>query len=173
MGNKRAQHALNAVAMVASLPAACTVTTQMLANEMNLSVSYLEGLLKVLKHKQILRAYRGPGGGYQLARPAAQISAWEVVAPFAQDEFNGQADAQLGCDVWLTDLNQAYARKAQAFLEGCPLSGLIDQERALFAMPKKPASGNQFNLKPLPKPLLPKAPKSIFDLSAFLFAESV
>jgi Rrf2 family protein len=173
MGNKRAQHALNAVVLVASVPATDTVTTQMLANEMNLSVSYLEGLLKVLKHKRILRAYRGPGGGYQLAKPLSQLSAWDVVAPFAQDAGDAHDAPKRDCDAWLIGLNQTYAKKAQAFLEGCPLSGLVDRGRVMFALPKKATSSNPFNLKPLPKPLLPKAPKSVFDLSAFLLGASV
>lgn len=173
MGNKRAQHALNAVVLVASLPAACTATTQMLADELNLSVSYLEGLLKVLKNNHILRSYRGPGGGYQLAQPLAQLSAWDVVAPFEQDDSDAPASSKRHCEQWLLGLEQAHAQKAQAFLESCSLSSLIDSERTPKAVLKKPTEGNQFHLKPLPKPLVPKAPKSVFDFSAFVLAETV
>ncbi len=84
MVNKQAKHALHIVLMVASLPAGETITTQGLSARLGLSVSYLEGLLKQLRTTPVLRAIRGPGGGYQLGGDPQSISVWDVVSAFSE-----------------------------------------------------------------------------------------
>lgn len=50
------------------------------AQEENISSGYLEQIVRALKPLGILYAVRGSGGGYRLARPAAQINLEEVFA---------------------------------------------------------------------------------------------
>ncbi len=45
-----------------------------------ISLSYLEQLFARLRKHGLVRGVRGPGGGYRLARPAAEISIAEIVA---------------------------------------------------------------------------------------------
>src|SRR2546428_13266401 len=40
---------------------------------------YLEKVIRDLMHRGLVRARRGPGGGYQLARPAETISFRDVI----------------------------------------------------------------------------------------------
>lgn len=40
---------------------------------------YLEQLLLVLRQHRVIRARRGVGGGYALARPAAEVSVAEII----------------------------------------------------------------------------------------------
>jgi len=49
---------------------------------LELSVSYTESLVKVLKQNDLLQASRGPGGGYQLKRDLQTLTAWDVVKCF-------------------------------------------------------------------------------------------
>jgi Rrf2 family iron-sulfur cluster assembly transcriptional regulator len=44
------------------------------------SQDYLEQILIRLREAKIVQALRGPGGGYRLARPAEEITVWEVMA---------------------------------------------------------------------------------------------
>jgi Rrf2 family transcriptional regulator, iron-sulfur cluster assembly transcription factor len=43
------------------------------------SLSYLENLSRDLRAKNLIRATRGPGGGYELGRDAADISVTEIL----------------------------------------------------------------------------------------------
>jgi len=49
------------------------------AEAQELSVKYLEQLTISLRHAGLVRAARGPQGGYELARPADEITALQVV----------------------------------------------------------------------------------------------
>lgn len=57
-------------------------TTQGLADWINRSVSYTETLMARLRMAGLVRAIRGPGGGYTLARPAHRITVAEVFEAF-------------------------------------------------------------------------------------------
>lgn len=49
-----------------------------LAREENISPGYLEQIVRALRPLGILRAVRGVGGGYALARPAAEITMEDI-----------------------------------------------------------------------------------------------
>lgn len=51
-----------------------------IAARQQLSLSYLEQLFSKLRRAGLVRATRGPGGGYRLARPSAEIVIAEIVA---------------------------------------------------------------------------------------------
>jgi Rrf2 family protein len=55
-----------------------------IAEGQQLPVSYLEQLFMRLRRAGLVTAARGPGGGYRLARPAAEISIAEIM--LAADE---------------------------------------------------------------------------------------
>lgn len=55
-----------------------------IAEGQNLPISYLEQLFMKLRRAGIVKAVRGPRGGYQLARPAGEISIAEIM--LAADE---------------------------------------------------------------------------------------
>ena len=63
-------------------------TTQGLAEWINRSVSYTQSIMARLRTAGLVRARRGPGGGYYLAKPAFQITVAEVFE--ALDEPHGQ-----------------------------------------------------------------------------------
>jgi Rrf2 family iron-sulfur cluster assembly transcriptional regulator len=51
-----------------------------IAQRQQLSLSYLEQLFGKLRRAGLVRSARGPGGGYRLARPAADIAIADIVA---------------------------------------------------------------------------------------------
>lgn len=58
MVGKKAMHALNILVVVAGVPYGATVSTQAVAKALQLSVSYLEGLIKTLRDHQLIRSFR-------------------------------------------------------------------------------------------------------------------
>ena len=50
-----------------------------IAERQQLSVAYLEQLFARMRRRGLVVSARGPGGGYRLARPAADLSVAEVV----------------------------------------------------------------------------------------------
>lgn len=55
------------------------VPIKSIAAGQGLSVDYLEQLFHKLRKKGLVRSVRGPGGGFVLARPPAEITAGDVV----------------------------------------------------------------------------------------------
>jgi len=80
MLSKKTWHCLDILIAMASVPASATVTTQSLAKRLGLSTSYLESLMRQLREADLVRSFRGPGGGYGLASPAHQTTVWDAVA---------------------------------------------------------------------------------------------
>jgi Rrf2 family iron-sulfur cluster assembly transcriptional regulator len=50
-----------------------------IAETTNISLSYLEQLIAGLRRHGLVKSYRGPGGGYTLARPAQDIVVSEIL----------------------------------------------------------------------------------------------
>ena len=61
------------------------VTLADISVNQGISLSYLEQLFASLRHKQLVRGVRGPGGGYFLAKSSEQISIADIIC--AVDEW--------------------------------------------------------------------------------------
>ena len=79
------QHALRALAVLAG--SARQVSTTRLAREIGASEPALAKVLQRLAQQGILAGRPGPGGGYVLSRPAADVSLWELVTLFEGPNF--------------------------------------------------------------------------------------
>lgn len=55
------------------------VSVQSISGRQNISESYLEQLVRKLRTAGLIKSVRGAGGGYRLARPAADISVGDVL----------------------------------------------------------------------------------------------
>jgi len=95
----KARCALRAMMELAIREGDGPVQLREIARAQRLSPKYLEQVAIPLRHAGLLRAERGPAGGYELTRPAAAISALEVVraveGPLELLECVGRASA---CD---------------------------------------------------------------------------
>lgn len=67
-----------------------------IAQRQGISLSYLEQLFAKLRRSALVSSVRGPGGGYHLARAAAEISVAEVI--FAVDEHLDTTRCGGACD---------------------------------------------------------------------------
>ncbi len=56
------------------------VSATLIAKEIHLSIPTVSKVLKILCEAKLVKSHRGTGGGYQLARPATEITVAEVVS---------------------------------------------------------------------------------------------
>lgn len=80
MISKSAQYAIRAVVLIAAGPAT-NRGAQELAQRIDAPPNYMGKLLKQLADAGVLESTRGSGGGFRLARPAAEITLYDVVDP--------------------------------------------------------------------------------------------
>lgn len=103
-----------------------------IAARQQISRAYLEQLFARLRRRGLVNAVRGPGGGYRLARPAADLSIAEVVT--AVDEplratrcSGGRVGCLKGGERCLThDLWAETGRRIHDYLAGVSLADLRD-----------------------------------------------
>jgi Rrf2 family protein len=81
MITKTGLHAVRALVALAKLPRGTYVGAGNLARDIGAPQNYLGKLLQTLTHEGLVHSQKGLGGGFQLARPARQISLLDVVEP--------------------------------------------------------------------------------------------
>jgi len=74
----KGRYAMVALVDLALAGESALTTLAELAERQNLSLPYLEQLFVKLRRAGLVASVRGPGGGYRLARPAAEIRIVEV-----------------------------------------------------------------------------------------------
>ena len=70
----RARYGLRALIDLGLYSETEAVSIQSIATRQNISVSYLEQLMALLKKAGLVKSIRGAGGGYRLGKPAQEIS---------------------------------------------------------------------------------------------------
>lgn len=75
---RKIEYALRAMIHLADNPGGVARGTEIARME-HIPKYYLEKVIRDLMHRGLVRARRGPGGGYQLARPAETISFRDVI----------------------------------------------------------------------------------------------
>jgi Rrf2 family protein len=166
MLTKRSTLGLNVIILIAQTPSHRTITADAIASMTNVSLSYIEGILRDAREQGLIRATRGPGGGYQLCVPLTDLSVWDAAVSFCSPNaasYKGHASSE-------TSATNAIAQKAsqieKEFLQSYPLAQLVP--KFIDSPAAKPTKSLAMNFKPLPTRKIPAAPNSIFDLSNFL-----
>jgi Rrf2 family protein len=105
----KVDYAIRAMAELAAAPG--LVTAEQLASAQSIPPKFLESILSQLRSSGLVSSQRGSAGGYQLARPADEISIAEVIreleGPIATvrgvrpDELEYHGSAAGLRDVWL------------------------------------------------------------------------
>ena len=96
-----------------------------------ISLSYLEQLFARLRKQGLVSSVRGPGGGYQLGKPAEQISVSDVIS--AVDESvdatrcQGKSDCQGGAKCLTHSLWSDLSHRIEDFLTHISLGELVSQ----------------------------------------------
>lgn len=167
----KARHALDLMVRVAHARPGLPVTALRLSQGLGLSLSQVEALLRCVREAGLVRAYKGPGGGYCLERSRTSITVLDVV--LAVQAVQPLAAAQEPCsrEVWLTrQLDQVMQRVLEDRLAQTTLADLAPPEGLddPAQQPLEGLHGGAFRLGPMPARLMPQAPNSVFDLSAFM-----
>ncbi len=109
------------------------VSLKSIAEHQEISIAYLEQLFAGLKSKGLVSGMRGPGGGYQLTKPAEEISIYEIIS--AVDESvdvtrcHGREDCQDG-EICLThELWTELSSQISLFLDQLKLGEIIQSQR--------------------------------------------
>jgi Rrf2 family iron-sulfur cluster assembly transcriptional regulator len=80
----RGRYAVMAMAELAQAPAGQPMPLAAIAEAQDIPLNYLEQIFACLRREQLVKAVRGPGGGYLAAQPAEQISIADIM--FASEE---------------------------------------------------------------------------------------
>jgi Rrf2 family iron-sulfur cluster assembly transcriptional regulator len=90
------------------------VTLANISDRQKISLSYLEQLFGKLRRKGLVSSVRGPGGGYNLARPTPEVSVADIIVAVDEPIDATQCGGKENCkdeqkcithDLW-TDLNK-------------------------------------------------------------------
>ena len=105
------------------------VTLAAISERQRISLSYLEQLFGKLRRHKLVSSVRGPGGGYNLARPTNEISVAEIVTAVDESMDATQCGGKENChddkrcmthDLWAT-LNE----KMYDYLSSVTLADLV------------------------------------------------
>ena len=105
------------------------VTLAAISQRQQISLSYLEQLFGKLRRHNLVSSVRGPGGGYNLARPTAEISVAQIVTAVDETLDATQCGGKENChdekrcmthDLWAT-LNE----KMYDYLSSVTLADLV------------------------------------------------
>lgn len=101
-----------------------------IADRQELSLSYLEQLFSQLRRAGLIKSVRGPGGGYQLARPATEINVGQIIIAVDEDvdvtRCGGRGNCQNGHKCLAHDIWMGLSEKIQSFLHSICLADLVN-----------------------------------------------
>ena len=126
----KGRYAVTAILDLAFHSGAGPVSLSEISKRQNISLSYLEQLFTRLRKQQVVCSTRGPGGGYSLQRPAAEIAVAEVISAVDEVVTTGCAGAGkcddgeqcLAHELWV-ELSQ----QIHGFLDGISIQDLMDE----------------------------------------------
>jgi Rrf2 family nitric oxide-sensitive transcriptional repressor len=128
MLSKTAEYALRAVALLASQPGQ-PAAAELMAEKTKIPRRYLQRVMQDLVAANLLASRPGPGGGYELTRPAREVSILQVVNAVSPLERIRTCPLGLKTHTALcplhAELDKAYAATEQAFA-GVSMQDVID-----------------------------------------------
>ena len=123
----KGRHAITAMMELALRNNKGPVTLADISAEQSISVSYLEQLFARLRNHGLVTGMRGPGGGYCLRRPAAEITIAEILS--AVDDAMPARRERIPGEEWPQSVimwNQLSAR-IYDYLNGLTLAEAVNQ----------------------------------------------
>ena len=173
MISKRTINAIEVCVFLAGQRHLGYLTTTELSPRLDLSISYLENLLKPLKAHSIVSAMKGPGGGYMIQGDTSLISIWDIASVFERT-FDAASSAESSLLPELIDdktppasFELGLEQIVKATLSNFTLADFVDESRDEEARSFVQTMG-RFKFKPIAAHLMPKAPNSVFQLSMMM-----
>ncbi len=125
----KGRYAVTAMIDLAMQQSGGAVTLKSISESQGISLSYLEQLFSMLRHNNLVRGTRGPGGGYVLARDADLISMADIVMavdePLDITRCDGRQDCHDGERCLSHDLWSELSAQLYLFLSGIRLGELM------------------------------------------------
>ena len=126
----KAEYAVRAMTQLASIPAGDLLTTEEVAKSQGIPSQFLVDILSDLRADRLVRSHRGRDGGYQLGRPADQISIADVLrcidGPLASVRDIGLGDLPYsGPTAALADVWRALRASMRSVLEETTLADVV------------------------------------------------
>lgn len=123
----KAEYAVRAMVHLATIGDGELMKTDDLAKAQGIPAQFLVDILSELRTDRLVRSHRGRDGGYELARPAGQISVADVLrcidGPLASVRDLGLGDLPYsGPTAALTDVWRALRASMRSVLEGTSLA---------------------------------------------------
>jgi Rrf2 family iron-sulfur cluster assembly transcriptional regulator len=119
----------------------------------SISLSYLEQLFSKLRKENLVRGVRGPGGGYQLAKPAGEITIASIIA--AVDEkvdatCNGEANCSNEDNACLThELWCGLSKRIYSFLDSISLEEFLSRPAVQDVIRRQESNNNRSGIPPV------------------------
>ncbi len=135
------------------------VTLAAISQRQQISLSYLEQLFGKLRRHELVESTRGPGGGYTLARKAADITVADIIVSVdepidatqcgGKENCLGEAGRCMTHELWAS-LNQRMVE----FLDSVTLQKLVDDQIAKgVQIEDKPVVRRAISTTPVVKPI--------------------
>ncbi len=107
------------------------VTLTDIAARQTISLSYLEQLFARLRRANMVKGFRGPGGGYTLAGKASDINIADIIAavdePIDATKCGGEANCQKEQACLTHDLWMGLSEQIRDYLKGITLGQLLEK----------------------------------------------
>jgi Rrf2 family iron-sulfur cluster assembly transcriptional regulator len=109
------------------------VTLAGISDRQKISLSYLEQLFGKLRRRKLVESVRGPGGGYHLAREAAQVTIADIIRaveePLDSTQCAGRENCHENQRCMTHDLWEELNTTVYGFLAGVTLAQLVERQR--------------------------------------------
>jgi Rrf2 family iron-sulfur cluster assembly transcriptional regulator len=115
------------------------VTLAGISERQEISLSYLEQLFGKLRRHEIVESVRGPGGGYNLARRAEDVTVADIIIAVdepldatqcgGKENCHNSADREHGSRCMTHDLWATLNEKMVNYLDSVSLKDLVDQQK--------------------------------------------
>jgi Rrf2 family iron-sulfur cluster assembly transcriptional regulator len=146
------------------------VTLAAISQRQQITLSYLEQLFGKLRRNELVESTRGPGGGYTLARRAADITVADIITsvdePIDATHCGGKENCQTDGSRCMThDLWSSLNLRMVEFLNSVTLQKLVDDQLAKgLQVEEKPSIKRAILAIPVSQPVRINAPNSVFAL---------
>jgi Rrf2 family iron-sulfur cluster assembly transcriptional regulator len=127
----KGRYAVTAVLDLAFHSRTGPVTLSQVSQRQDISLSYLEQLFTRLRKQKLVRSTRGPGGGYSLNRPPAEIAVAEVIAAVNEavdtTRCSGESNCHGGEQCLTHELWDDLSQQIYLFLKDISLQDLMEE----------------------------------------------
>ena len=126
----KGRYAVMAMTDLAARASDRAVALAEIAESQEISLAYLEQLFSRLRRRGLVLSSRGPGGGYRLAKSAAETSVAAVDEPLKAVRCSGGATGCMkgGARCLTHDLWEETGRQIQAYLGSVSLADVVSGE---------------------------------------------